>query len=301
MNFYSNFSNFSIRYPLRISSLGSLYGNKAEDRSIRNENNNTSETQPSNEADKQTKSSSEVIEFLENQGIDKQSLYETLQRQREMNGLTKGKLLAMGFNEDEIKKYFHTRYLSAIGDTASGNEPFVLKSGIQINGRAVNSLDDLKFELFEAPIQTLMSKVEAGAITQNQIIEELQKLGATNIEEKPIENDPLGRTTITYTYRGKTNSLIPQNLTVVEPPKTDYDENGEAFVTCLDGNAYSREELIRGYGFRDNDLSRYFDKTNQKTGSDNNYYKLKSGIIIEGYEIKTIRDLYYFVVLARLK
>ena len=270
-------------------------------------------------------SSKDVLSYLHNQSVYKIAVNNSTQKIREEYNAThmkKEDILAMGFTEEEIDKYFYStqpRILNENGEYVLPNnvvDTFAVKKGMQINGRTVNSLDDLKYELFEAPVVELMNKVRAGAINQDQIIEELQKLGASNIEEKPIENDPLGRTTITYTYRGITNTFIPQNLTVVEEPKAEYDEHGEAFITVMDYRAYSRETL-RSFGFTDSDLSAYFDKKSiddirqegkmgakiagQVSSKDGYCYQLKSGIVINGYEVKTVAELYYFAVLAKLK
>lgn len=271
-----------------------------------------------------TVSGEEVLSFLQIQSVNKVAISNSIQKIQEEYNTThmkKEDILAMGFTEEEISKYFYSTQPRILNDNGeyvlpdNVEDTFAVKKGIQINGRTVNSLDDLKYELFEAPVVELMNKVRAGAITQSQIVEELQKLGATNIEEKPIEDDPLGRTTITYTYRGVTNTFIPQNLTVVKEPTVKYDENGEAFITVTEDSAYSREAL-RNFGFTDSDLSKYFDrisindvsqdgfrakKAEQAASKDGYCFKLKSGIVINGYEVKTVVDLYYFAVLAKLK
>ena len=284
------------------------------------------EEQPEAQAPKNpVVSSKEVLSFMETQAVDKvaiNNLIQTIREEYNATHMKKEDILAMGFTEEEINKYFYSTQPRVLNDNGEYVLPdnvvdtFAVKKGIQVNGRTVNSLDDLKYELFEAPIVELMNKVRAGSVNQNQIIEELQKMGATNIEEKPIENDPLGRTTVTYTYRGKTDYFILQNLTVIKEPKVEYYENGEAPLTVFDDEAYSRETL-RGFGFTDSDLSTYFDKKSvddikqegkmgaikaeQANSKDGYCYQLKSGIVINGYEVKTVYDLYYFAVLAKLK
>ncbi len=235
---------------------------------------------------------------------------------------SKENLLSMGFTENEISEYFVSDEVQRLNEEtgewehASGGNFFTVKRNVELNGRKVNSLDDLKYELFQAPIDELMNKVRAGVISQTQIVAELEKLGATNIEEKPIENDPLGRTTITYTYRVKTDYMIPQNLTVVKKPEVKYDENGEAFKTILDTRGYSFESL-RAFGFTDSDLEQYFDcksiedykqenpfgaKLAESSDSKPGYcYQLKSDIVIDGYEVKNVHELWYFAVLTNLQ
>lgn len=315
MNFNSNFTKLS-EYNLQGYNRYIKGGEKA---------NEVTETE-SKEATRTTSekpqvSTQEIFKYLENGAImlvhstDKASRTDW-QNNYNQTHMQKEDILAIGFTEDEFNKYFystHAKVLNNYGEYVLPEgviDTFALKKGVQINGRSVNSLDDLKYELFEAPITQLMNEVRAGSVTQGQIIEELQKLGATNIEEQAIENDPLGRTTITYTYRGKTDSFIPQNWSVVEEPKVEYDEFGEAFTVVKDDTGYSFEDL-RSFGFTDSDLAQYFDKNNGNTtgtpatkryrGTNKDYYQLKDGIVINGYEVKTVHDLYYFAVLEKLK
>lgn len=298
---------------------------------------NNTETGPNNQASLnaptvQAVPSDDIFAFLDAQasyktemikikGIDKNTV-SNLREQLAESNLLKDDLLAMGFTEEEISKYFistqprieneNGEYVLPEGQV----DTFKLNSGIEINGRAVNSIDDLKYELFEAPIELLMHKVRAGVIAQDKIVSELQKLGATNVQEKPIENDPLNRRIITYTYRGITSDFIAENLTVVEEPKTEYDANGEAFVEVMETRVYSREAL-RSFGLTDSDMAQYFDKKSiedvknegkfgekkaaQANSKDGYCYQLKSGIVINGHEVKNIHDLYYFIVLQNLK
>lgn len=319
MNFNSNFSKLS-EYKLQ-----------GYNRYIKEDENANKVTETeSKEPNKTTPakpqvSTQEIFKYLENGAImlvsstDKAQLLQArtdFQNNYSQTHMQKENILAMGFTEDEFNKYFYSTQAKVLNNDGKYVLPegaidtFALKKGVQINGRSVNSLDDLKYELFEAPITQLMNQVRAGSVTQEQIIEELQKLGATNIEEQAIENDPLGRTIITYTYRSKTDSFIPQNWSVVEEPKVEYDEFGEAFTVVKDNTGYSFEDL-RTFGFTDSDLAQYFDKNNGDTTgtpatkkyrrTNKDYYQLKDGIAINGYEVKTVQDLYYFAVLAKLK
>ena len=319
MNFNSNFTKLS-EYKLQGYNRYIKGGEKANE-VTETESKEASKTTPA----KPQVSTQEIFKYLENGAImlvsstDKAQLLQSrtdFQNNYNQTHMQKEDILAMGFTEDEFNKYFYSTQAKVLNNDGEYVLPegaidtFALKKGVQINGRSVNSLDDLKYELFEAPITQLMNKVRAGSVTQGQIIEELQKLGATNIEEQAIENDPLGRTTITYTYRGKTDSFIPQNWSVVEEPKVEYDEFGEAFTVVKDDTDYSFEDL-RSFGFTDSDLTQYFDKNNGDTtgtpatkryrGTNKDYYQLKDGIVINGYEVKTVHDLYYFAVLAKLK
>lgn len=319
MNFNSNFPKLS-EYKLQEYNKY-IKENKTEDEITETENKAGIKTPPA----KPQVSAQEVFEYLENgafvlvSSTDKEQLLQSrtdFQNNYNQTHMQKEDILAMGFTEEEFKQYFYSTQAKVLNNNGEYVLPdgvtdtFALKTRLQINGRSVNSLDDLKYELFEAPITQLMNKVCAGSVTQDQIIEELRKLGATNIEEQPIENDPLGRTIITYTYRGKNDSFIPQNWSVVNEPKVEYDEFGEAFTVVKDDNGYSFEDL-RTFGFTDSDLAQYFDKNGGTTvnsssakryrGTNKDFYQLKDGIIINGYEVKTVHDLYYFAVLAKLK
>ena len=81
----------------------------------------------------------------------------------------KNDLLAMGFTEDEINKYFKQVFLTPIGDSTPKNPQLQLKNNIEINGRIIGNIDDLKYELFQAPLDNLYNKVKAGIINQTDL------------------------------------------------------------------------------------------------------------------------------------
>jgi len=231
-------------------------------------------------------------------------------------------LVAMGFTEEEISKYFKPVWLTPIGVNGPKNQRLQLRTNIEINGRAVNNIQDLKYELFQAPLDNLYNKVRAGVVNQDELVDELHKLGAVNISQ--VERTETNEIEITFTFRGETQTIFPKNLTIVEAPAEKYDENGEKIERSQNYMGYSRKDLIRNFNFKDSDIAQYFVKHNineetmpskeedfdgwfaynigKKTAdNDGIYYTLREDIVINGFEVKNISELWYYLVIAPLK